>query len=86
MRRSIVLTGIIICVLGAFVGILSAVVYPDTLKQYVESDLVDLIGMLSLLGFFSFFVGILLSIIGAVLKKKKPKKNKMLPYSRFFEP
>lgn len=86
MRRSIVLTGIIICVLGAFVGILSAVVYPDTLKQYVESDLVDLIGMLSLLGFFSFFVGILLSIIGAVLKKKKPKKNKMLPYSRFFDP
>lgn len=86
MRRRIVITGIIICVVGAFVGILSAFLFPDYLKQYVPSDFVDFLGLFSTLGFVSFFVGLLLSIIGAKLKRKKPKKAKVLPYSRFYDP
>lgn len=86
MRRSIVITGIIICVVGAFIGILSAFLFPDYLKQYVPSDFVHYLGMFSVLGFLSFFVGLFLSIVGAKLKKKKPKKFKALPYSRYFDP
>jgi predicted membrane protein len=86
MRRSIVITGIIICVVGAFVGILFAFLFPDYLKQYVPSDFVDFLGLFSILGFISFFVGLFLSLIGAKLKRKKPKKTKVLPYSRYYDP
>ncbi|MCJ7697312.1 MAG: hypothetical protein MUO73_03170 [Thermoplasmata archaeon] len=84
MRRSIVIIGIIICAVGTFMGIICSFLFADTMKQYVESNLVDLFGLISALGFFSFFIGILLSIIGAVLKKKKPKKTKSLPFSRYY--
>jgi len=84
MRRSFVIIGIIICVIGAFIGIISTYVYPDTMKQYMGSDLVNLFGFISAIGLFSFFIGILISIIGAVLKKKKPKKTKSIPFLRYY--
>jgi uncharacterized membrane protein len=86
MRRGVVIIGIIICVVGAFVGILCAFVYPETIRPYVGSEIVDFLGIFSVLGFVSFFVGMLLSIIGAILKKKKPKKTKIIPYSRYYDP
>lgn len=86
MRRGLVIIGIMICVLGAFMGILCAVVYPETIQQYVGSEIVEFLGLLSVLGFVSFFVGMLLSITGAILKKKKPKKTKVIPYSRYYDP
>lgn len=86
MRRNMVFTGIIICVLGAFIGFLGAFLFPEYLKQYIPSDFVEFLGVLSALGILSFFVGLFLSIIGARLKSKKPRKTKVLPYSRYFDP
>jgi len=84
MRRGIVIVGIIICVVGTFLGIIGSFLFADTMKQYLGSDLTDILGLLSVVGFFSFFIGMLLSIIGAVLKRKKPKKTKSLPFSRYY--
>ena len=84
MQRSLVILGIITCVVGTFLGIVCTFFYPDTIRQYLDSDLVDVIGLLSVFGFLSFVIGFLLSIIGAVSKKKEPKKTKLIPFSRYF--
>jgi hypothetical protein len=86
MRRSLILLGIILCAVGTFLGIIGTFFYPETLTQYIGSDLVDRFKLLSVLGFFSFIIGFLLSISGVVSKRKGLKKTKLISFNRYYNP
>ena len=86
MRRSVIMIGILICAVGLFIGIISTFFYSDILSQYIGSSHVDLLRIISIFGFLSFFVGFLLSIVGAVSKRKIFKKTKLISFNRYYNP
>lgn len=86
MRRSLILLGIMMCVVGTFLGIIGTFFYPETLAQYIGLSLVDQVKILSVLGFFSFVIGFLLSISGVMSKRKGLKKTKSISFNRFYNP
>ena len=86
MRRSLILLGIMMCVVGTFLGIIGTFFYPETLTRYIGSSLVDQFKLLSVLGFFSFVIGFLLSISGVVSKRKGMKKTKLISFNRYYNP
>jgi hypothetical protein len=86
MQRSLILLGIMMCVVGTFLGIIGTFFYPETLAQYIGLSLVDQVKILSVLGFFSFAIGFLLSISGMVSKRKGLKKTKSISFNRYYNP